>query len=365
MTFAGLPEQAEAKRLLEAALAGGDGTRAHAFLLHGPAGTGKRRAALAFAGAILGDVARVEHGTHPDLYLLEPLGEMIRIDEIRQLRHDLHMRPFEAAHRVYVILSAHLMNEDAADALLKDLEEPPPYAVVVLVADELGPLPPTIRSRCQLVPFRRLSERAVREYLAERAPGLDEAERTALARVAGGRLDRAERLLDPHAAERRDALLEVARATYADDEFEPADAAARLLESARSRGAAARERAEAGLEGLDLTARDAEQRVRRAQRGAEREELLASLEELAAWYRDLVVVAAGAEAAVVHADRLVVLREDATRERAADAETAAELVRDLWRQLEEFNLGSALALEALFVRLRRAFSSAFLVSTGT
>ena len=64
------------------------------------------------------------------------------------------------------------MNEDAADALLKDLEEPPPYAVIVLVADELGPLPETIRSRCQHVPFRRLSERAVREVIESRGPGL-------------------------------------------------------------------------------------------------------------------------------------------------------------------------------------------------
>ena len=88
----------------------------------------------------------------PDLYVLEPLGDQIRIDPIRELRRDLHMRPFEADRRVYLVLRAHLMNEDAADALLKDLEEPPPYAVIVLVADELGLLPPTIRSRCQLVP---------------------------------------------------------------------------------------------------------------------------------------------------------------------------------------------------------------------
>ena len=91
---------------------------------------------------------------------------MIRIDDIRALRHDLHMRPFEADRRVYVILDADRMNEDAADALLKDLEEPPAYAVIVLVAGELGPLPPTILSRCQLIPFRRLSESAVREWIA-------------------------------------------------------------------------------------------------------------------------------------------------------------------------------------------------------
>ena len=89
------------------------------------------------------------------------------------------------------------MNEDAADALLKDLEEPPLYAVIVLIADDLGPIPETIRSRCQLVPFRRLSERAIREVVDVRAPELDDEARASLARVAAGRLDRLERLLDP------------------------------------------------------------------------------------------------------------------------------------------------------------------------
>ena len=352
MSFSASAEQPEARLLLAAAVSEGP---AHAYLFHGPAGVGKRAAARAFAAALLGDERRVEAGTHPDLFLLQALGEMIRIDEVRALHRDLHMRPYEAERRVYVISDAHLLNEDAADALLKDLEEPPPYAVIVLVADELGPLPPTIRSRCQLVPFRRLPERAVRAFLSERAPGLSENEARALARVSGGRLDRAERLLDPEAQGRRDALLRVARAPYFELDLDPADAAATLVESSRAAGEVARTRAEAELEGIELTARETEQRLRRVQRGAEREELLASLEELASWYRDLVVVAAGAEQAAVHADRLDVLREDATPERAADAETAAELARESWRALEEFNLNPTLALEALFVRLRRAF----------
>ena len=96
---------------------------------------------------------------------------MIRIDAIRELHHDLHMRPFEAERRVYLLLDAHLLNADAADALLKDLEEPP------LVRDDRArrrraraASRETIRSRCQLVPFRRLSERAVLRWLAEHAP---------------------------------------------------------------------------------------------------------------------------------------------------------------------------------------------------
>ena len=347
-------EQAEAERLLEAALADGP---AHAYLLYGPPGVGKRDAALAFAARLLGEERRVLRRAHPDLYVLEPVGDQIRIDDVRELHHDLHMRPFEGDRRVYIVLGAELLNEDAADALLKDLEEPPPYAVIVLVAADLGPLPETIRSRCQLVPFRRLAERTVREWLAERAPALADDELRALARVSAGRLDRAEALLEPAAAARRMAVLALARAVYLDADFEPAAAAEAIVEAMRERGAAAKGRAEEELEGFELTAREAEQRARRAQRGGEREELLASLDELAAWYRDLVAVAAGAADTVIHLDLRAELEEDATPERMHAAEQASELVRATWREAEELNVNAGLALEALFVRLRRELAS--------
>jgi DNA polymerase-3 subunit delta' len=347
--FQGFPEQAEAKRLLDAALAEGP---AHAYLFHGPPGVGKRRAALGFAGALLGDARRAASRAHPDLYVLEPLGDQIRIDAIRELRRDLHMRPFEADRRVYLVFGAHTLNDEAADALLKDLEEPPPYAVAVLVADDLGPLPETILSRCQLVPFRRLADATVRDEIASRAPQLSDEEATALARVARGRLDRVDRLLDPQAARRREAVLEVARSVYRDPGFEPRDGADVLMGIAAERADDAKERAQAENEELDLTSREKEQRTRRAMRGAEREEVLLCLEELEAWYRDLVVVAAGAESAAAHVDRLEELREDATVERLAGAEAAAEAVRETWRLFEELQLQPGLAVEALFVRLR-------------
>ena len=359
--FQPFPEQVEAQRLLAAALADGP---AHAYLFHGPPGVGKRHAALGFAAELLGDARRVERRAHPDLYVLEPLGDQIRIDAVRELRHDLHMRPFEADRRVYLLFGAHALNDEAADALLKDLEEPPEYAVIVLVADDLGPLPETIRSRCQLVPFRRLGERTVRDEIARRAPGLSNEEQTALARVAGGRLDRVDRLLDPKAARRREALLEVARSVYREAEFVPSEAAEVLMGIANERAAEAKERASEENEQLDLTAREAEKRVRRAARGAEREELLTCLEELAAWYRDLVVVASGAESAAVHVDRLDQLREDGVRERARGAEAAAESVRETWRLYEELQLQAGLMLEALFIRLRRELALP-IVTVGT
>jgi DNA polymerase III subunit delta' len=353
--FAEIAEQPEAKRLLEGALAEGP---AHAFLLHGPPGVGKKSAAYAFASALLGDERRVATRTHPDLYVLEPLGEMIRIDDVRALRHDLHMRPFEADRRVYLVLDADRMNEDAADALLKDLEEPPPYAVIVLVASELGPLPPTILSRCQLVPFRRLSERAVREWLVARQPERPEDEVRALARAASGRLDRARRLLDPAASSRREALIAIARGAYLDPDFEPADATEAVLGFAEERAEEARVRERETVDGLGHPEREADQRIRRAGRGAERDELLASLEGLEAWYRDLMVVGAGAESAAVHADRLDELRADVELGLGDGPAEAAETVRELWRGLEEFNLNASLAFEALFVRVQRAVQPA-------
>jgi len=349
-TFARFSEHPEAGRLLDAALREGP---AHAYLFHGPPGVGKREVARTFARSLL----ETDREFHPDLYELDALGEMIRIDAIRELRRDLHMRPFEADRRVYLVQRAHLMNEDAADALLKDLEEPPLYAVIVLIADDLGPIPETIRSRCQLVPFHRLSERAIRDVVDVRAPELDDEARASLARVAAGRLDRLERLLDPASRGRREALIEQARAPYRVERFDPSDAAAVLIANAQARAGEAREREEAAIAELDLSARDAEQRVRRAARGAEREELLAQLEELAAWYRDLVAVAVGAERAAIHLDKLELLRADASRERILGAERAAEAVRQLWRELEELNLAPQIALEALFVRITRELAA--------
>jgi DNA polymerase III subunit delta' len=358
MTFEAVAEQEEAKRLLSAALAEGP---AHAYLLHGPPGVGKKKLALLFAAELLGEHTRVERRSHPDLYVLEPVGDQIRIDDIRGLRRDLHMRPFEAARRVYLVFDADTMNEDAADALLKDLEEPPPYAVIVLVAADLGPLPETIRSRCQLVPFRRLSARAMRDEIARRAPELGDDKVTTLARAAAGRLDRAARLLDPAAAGRRETLLGVARSVYLDDDFDAGDGAQALLAGISERGLEAKEKAEEAVVSLELGGREAEQRVRRVQRGAERDELLASLEELEWWYRDLVVLAAGAERAVVHVDRLAELRADATLERLQDAERACEILRAAWRDAEELQVSVPLALEAVLVRLRRALAGPALV----
>ena len=348
--LAAIPEQEEAKRLLRSAL--GE-EPAHAYLFHGPRGVGKRRTAVAFAAELLGEQARVERGTHPDLYVLEPVGDQIRIDEIRRLRRDLRLRPFEAERRVYLVLGADLMNEDAADALLKDLEEAPDYAVIVLVADQLEPLPATIRSRCQHVPFRLLSRRAVLEYLAAHGPELSPQALEQVARVAAGRLDRAERLLDPEQAGRRRALVALSRSTYRDERFDAGATVSVIVDYARAAADEAQERVSARAEAAaePPPTKELEQEARRAARGAEREAVLDALDLLAGWYRDLLAVEVCAEGAVLNSDFLAELREDAGLVGTVAAR-AAEIVLET-RLTFELNVTPGLALEALFVRLRQ------------
>ena len=352
MSFETLLEQAEAKHLLGAALARRPGAR---LPLPRP---GRRRQAARGASRSPASCSasreRVERRAHPDLYVLEPLGDQIRIDDVRELRRDLHMRPFEADRRVYLIFGAHLLNAEAADALLKDLEEPPPYAVVVLVADELGPLPETIRSRCQLVPFRRLSERAIRAEVERLAPGLspDEADGGRAGRGRPARPRRAAarpRGRPPARGAARGRPRRLRRSRLRPDRGRAGRARARGASAPPRRGPPPRRRSP----GASLPDREAEQHVKRAERGAEREEILLALEELAAWYRDLVVVAAGAERAVVHYDRLAELAEDATAERMPAPSRPPRPFARRWRTFEEFNVSPPLALEALFVRLRR------------
>jgi len=344
--FDAILEQDAVKLLLSAALRDGP---AHAYLFYGPAGVGKAAAARAFAAALLGERRRVKRGTHPDLYVLEPLGDEIRIGDVHALRHDLHLRPFEAERRVYIVERADSMNPDAADALLKSLEEPPAYATVILLADRVALLPETIRSRCQLVPFERLSRATVAAWLAE---SLDAAEAEQLARAAGGTLAGARRLLDPDEAETRRSLIKLVRAAYRDERFDASGAAQHVLDAAAVRGEHARTHARAAAD-ESLTQREAEQRERRAGRGAERDHVIGAVDTLATWCRDLMVAANGAPEAAINADFAVELAEDAAVVDPQAVERALEAVLETRRRFE-LQLHAGLALDAMFVRVQRA-----------
>src|SRR5215207_2978244 len=167
-----LDRHPHAAAVLGAAL---DGRPAHAYLLHGPAGSGKRDAAREFAAALLADDdesarTRVMHGAHPDLTWVAPSGahEMLRRDVQQAVVSAASHTPFEAPHRVFVLERADTMNDEAANALLKTLEEPPPYVVLLLLTDRLTQVLPTIASRCQPVRFDPPSIQALAHRLQSR-----------------------------------------------------------------------------------------------------------------------------------------------------------------------------------------------------
>ena len=345
--FAGLPPQPRAARLLDAAL----GRPAHAYLLSGPPGSGKRAHAERFAAALLAsDPRRIENRTHPDLFVLEPEGQGILMEGARRLRRDLHLRPYEAARRVYLVLDAHLLRDESANALLKSLEEPPEYGVFVLVSDHAGRMLPTILSRVQQVPFSPFSTAALTEAVGD----------PIAARAALGSLTRARELAgDPAAAERRRAYLDIAaRSAHADD-FDPSAAAAALLEAsgarAKAEGAATAQETAARLVHVDdpkehrALEKRGEERAKRAARRAEWDELRLAVDTIAWWYRDRLAAGLGAEDVVVHSDAAGDTAA-APAASAAHAARALEVVADVRRSLE-LNIHPGLGVEAMFHRL--------------
>ncbi len=138
------------------------GKVAHAYLFLGPGGVGKAQVGLAMARILL----ETEKESHPDLFILERQGATIRIAEVRQLQEWFIYKPYISKRRVAVIPEAHLMSNDAANALLKLLEEPAGEVVLILTADR-ETLPSTIVSRCQVVRFQALSTIEVEEILLQ------------------------------------------------------------------------------------------------------------------------------------------------------------------------------------------------------
>ncbi|HZW37426.1 MAG: ATP-binding protein [Deltaproteobacteria bacterium] len=148
------------------------------LLFHGEEGIGKETAALAFIAALLcgsrtpggacgtcPDCRLLSSGAHPNLLRVSPENHFIQIAEIRRLKEELSLKAFSDGVRAALVCPADRMTLQAANALLKTLEEPPPSTHLVLVAHRLSELPVTIVSRCQKIPFSTLAADVVEEIL--------------------------------------------------------------------------------------------------------------------------------------------------------------------------------------------------------
>ncbi len=172
----------------------------NSYLFLGSEGIGKKFVALQFAKALncLGGEAdggdacdhcssckKIDHGFHPDVLLIEPEGQNIKVDQVRQLQKGLAYRPYEGKRRVCILTAADRMAPNMSNTLLKTLEEPPLHTVIVLLANSSRFILPTILSRCQLIRFNPLPTLMVSKWLTENK-GLDEAEAHRLASLSEG-----------------------------------------------------------------------------------------------------------------------------------------------------------------------------------
>jgi DNA polymerase-3 subunit delta' len=167
MSFQSIHGQERVKRILQNSLR--TDKVSHAYIFTGQHGTGRRRMALAFTQALYCkvllddacgeclDCRKVEHGNHPDLHWVKPDGASIKIDQIRELQKQFSYRAGSSGLKMYVLENAETMTVQAANSLLKFLEEPTSRVVAILITENGNALLPTIRSRSQWVSFVPLS----------------------------------------------------------------------------------------------------------------------------------------------------------------------------------------------------------------
>jgi DNA polymerase III subunit delta' len=363
----GIDAHPHARAVLGAALPPA-GTPSHAYLFHGPSGTGKRTIARAFAAALLADAApdpsaaaeRAQRGSHPDLTWVTPSGasEMLVSDIEQPVVAAAARTPFEARRRVFVIEAAETMNDQAANRLLKTLEEPASFAHLLLLSDRREDMLATVASRCQHVRFDPLPPGRIARLLAD--AGAERAQ--ASARLALGDAREARFLAGGEGRELRDGAERYVRCAIAGDTAQRPWLA--VLELARAAGARAgedaQERLEQELELLPARERRRHEREslearRRAERRARTRTLDLALRLAELWLRDVLCVCEGAPELVHAVDRREALEADAdARERAA-LRCAVQLASDARLSLS-LNVSEELALEALAYRLQAALA---------
>jgi DNA polymerase-3 subunit delta' len=339
----------------------------HAYLFHGPGGAGKRAAARALAAELLAEGeadpdsarARVLSGAHPDLTWVVPSGahEILVSDIDAPVISAASKTPFESSRRVFVIERADELGDEAANRMLKTLEEPAAFVHLILLTDRLGEILPTIRSRCQTVRFEPPGEDAAAAAVEEL--GVPAQTARACVRLALQDADRAAELAGVEGQALRAAAKSYARAAIRGDMAETRPWTP-LLSAVRARGEAAASELEAMCAAeLELTARkdrkrvetEWSERIRRSRRRVQTGALDLGMQLVSLWFADLVAAAYGADELTRNCDRAAELAHDAGCDPVA-LRRAIELVEDT-RERFLLNVSEDLACEALAYRLQQ------------
>ena len=303
--------------------------------------------------------ARAISGAHPDLTWVTPSGahEILVSDIDEPVVAAASKTPFEADRRVFVIERVDELGDEAANRMLKTLEEPARFVHLILLTDRLTEVLPTISSRCQLVRFDAPPVEQVADMVA--ALGVPWETAMACARLSLGDASRARELAGEDGQALRGGAERIARAALL-GEASASKPWLEVLAAVRAKGDVLRERLEreASAE-LELYPRrerkrietEWSERIRRSRRRAETGALDLALQVVALWYADLAALAWGAEELVRNVDRLAELHADAGRD-PRTLTAAVELVEETRRRFQ-LNVSEELACEALTYRLER------------
>lgn len=209
MEFTGFLGNSALKQRLSASFAAGKSS--HCYLLCGPVGSGKHTLARILSAALqctetntpcmaCQNCRKVLSGQHPDVITIDdPEKKSVGVELIRQLQADAYIRPNEGARKIYLIPRAMEMTGSAQNALLKLMEEPPAYAVFLLMTDNAEKLLPTVRSRCAELRLEPVARETALPWLEARFPQQSKQEIMAAYRRSGGFLGRAAEFLDKEA----------------------------------------------------------------------------------------------------------------------------------------------------------------------
>jgi DNA polymerase-3 subunit delta' len=342
------------------------GTPSHAYLFCGPLGAGKTETAHLFARALLcphgscgecEDCVRVAHRTHPDYHIIEPLGAVGYLaEQIAELIHDVSLAPMRAARKVYLLTRADLLKGSSANALLKTLEEPPANTSFILLARTRDNVLPTLLSRCQVLPFKRIPDEVAAQSLMQQTHCDEAVARQALAAAGGSRLKAQEFLGSASRREVRIAVLETMEGLVHFDDFDVLEAVKRLLLALKQPLDSVKLEQQLQLDASkDYLSKGGmtqlEQQHRREYTSKEREGIAEVLDVARSWLRDILLVKFGRRAEIANNDFHFHIEQQAAQT-GEEALVRALMAVDGAQEQIQYNVSKELALEALLFVVR-------------
>jgi len=341
-------------------------TVGHAYLFVGPAGAGKKTAAKAFACAMLCDDGgcgacrvcyRIKKGAHPDVQIIEPEGAAgYLVEQIRPIIHDVHMRPVEAARKVYIVGQADLMRDAPANAFLKTLEEPPDNVVIIMLAPTIDSVMPTIVSRCLVVRFDRIAPSVAVDLLRSRTAASRTEAQAALAATAGVLTRAVEFLESSSRRAARERMLGILKDLTVFDEYDVLASARELLTLVKAPLEELKEQHAEELRSRTefigkAPTKSVEDRQKRELTAREREGVAEILNVTESWLRDCLVMSQGLTDMVVNEDAADAMEEVAAIMTPGAATRALDAVNEARKRIS-YNVSPQLAVEVMLFDIR-------------